>query len=236
VVSGWLDDVTAFDIEATGLDANKARLISVGWKRKGEKRIHTISQLDVQETFPGPKGPMIDAADDTKLALAFREVLDKPSILTSWFGTGYDKKFLNTRFARAGARPFPPTAMVDLYWTARSKYKFSSNSLGAVADFFKIKTKKTHLDWDIWVAAQAGHSWAIRQVVKHNIPDVDITEQLWDRMKGQVFNHPRLGDKANCSSCGFPMAVDKHRVATHYKLPRIQLYCSRCRRYETRAA
>lgn len=226
--------MTSFDVEATGLDANKARLISVGWKKHGEKKVHVLSQLDVQETCKCCG--RIDGADDTKLAIAFREVLDAPSILTSWFGTGYDKKFLNTRFERAGARPFPPTAMVDLYWTARSKYKFSSNSLGSVADFFRLPVEKTHLNWDTWVAAQAGHPWAIKEVVAHNKPDVLLTEMLWDKMKGQVFNHPRLGDKANCSSCGLPMAVDKHRVATHYKLPRIQLYCKHCRRYETRAA
>ncbi len=180
--------VLFFDIESTDLDADFGNMLAFGYKWQGEKEGHVLSLLD-SNPICNHCG-LVEAVSDKKLIRAAAKVLEQADLVVSWFGKGFDWKFLNTRVLDARLKPLPPTPHIDLYFTAKHHLKLSSNRLASVQDFLQLPTAKTTLKKRVWRRAQAGHVASIKYIVDHCEKDVSVLQEAYDRLKPYVRQHP----------------------------------------------
>lgn len=100
----------------------------------------------------------------------------------------FDLPFLRTR-AEYWKLDFPEYKILyctDVYNIIRNKFKFHSNRLGIVCDFFKIPAKKHPMKPEIWGQMITCNVIKVRKaltyILKHNIEDVLSLEGLWKRV------------------------------------------------------
>jgi len=117
--------------------------------------------------------------DEARIVLSLVAALRRFDMIYTWYGTGHDFPVARSR-SEAHHIPFPEYLElyhVDLYYIFRRLFKLHSNRLAAAAEFFGIEGK-TPLDPSVWVDASFGKKSALRYILKHNIGDVQILEQV----------------------------------------------------------
>lgn len=219
-----------FDIESTDLDADFGNMLAFGYKYLGGKP-KVLSLLDSAPVCR--KCGRVDAVDDKPLIVQAHKVLSAADAWVTWFGKGFDAKFLNTRILDAGLSPLPDIPHIDLYFTARHKLKLSSNRLANVQNFLRLPTSKTPLTRRVWRRAQAGDVKSIEYIIDHCEKDVDVLEQAYERLKPYVSTHPRVAAVADCAVCGGPVQRRGYALST-LKGPRMRVQCTKCGHWETR--
>lgn len=162
--AGW--NMAFLDIEATDLKGNFGRMLC-------------ISIADVfgnVQTLRGddPRFAGVKRRDDSRLAVAARDLLESYDQWVGWNSKMYDIPFIDTRLLIAGERPLRKDVMhIDPMWKAgRFSLTLHSRRLDAVAKTFRLDAQKTPLDFDTWQDAAEGEKWAMDQVVEHCEADV----------------------------------------------------------------
>lgn len=225
--------VLFFDIECTDLDADFGNMLAFGYKWAGSSHADVLSLLD---TNPLCKGcGRVDAVSDKPLVVAAWDVLAKADMWVTWFGKGFDVKFLNTRVLDAGLKPLPPTPHVDLYFAAKCHLKLSSNRLASVQDFLRLPTSKTPLTKRVWRQGQAGHVPSIKYIIDHCEKDVLVLEEAYEKLRPYVRQHPAQGRVGSCRVCRGTHLQRRGKMAT--KLGnKMRVQCTDCGAWDTRAA
>lgn len=226
-----LPRIMFYDLETTDLDADFGNLVAFGWKVLGEKDAHVLSLLDTNKVCK--TCGRVDAVDDKPLVVQAHKILSSADMWVTWYGKGFDAKFINTRILDAKLEPLPDIPHVDLYWTARGKLKLSSNRLASVQNFLQLPTAKTPITKRAWRRAQAGDVKSIEYIVEHCEKDVDVLEQAYERLRPYVSTHPRVNGVDPCRVCGGN--VQRRGTAlTTLKGPRMRVQCTECAHWETR--
>lgn len=169
--SELLDLKTAiWDIESGGLDANFDPILCASIKRFGHKKVKTF-RIDKFTINPW---------DDKELCNEIAWELETYDVICHHYGDRFDLPFLNTRLLYWGTILVDTSAMrtVDTWWTLRYRYKLNSNRLATASEFLGCKNKKTPLSGDIWMKAKCGVKGALDYVVKHNVADVLVLEEV----------------------------------------------------------
>ena len=166
-----------WDVESGGLDANFDPILCASVKRFGRGKVKTF-RMDREERD--------GCWDDRELCAHIAYVLEDYDILVHHYGDKFDLPFLNTRLLKHRDMLLNTSRMkiVDTWWTMRFKYKFARNTLAAGAEFLGCKHKKTPLSGDTWLKAKCGVKSAMDYVVKHNIADVLVLEELVEKLAG----------------------------------------------------
>lgn len=122
--------------------------------------------------------------DDSALAEAVRDELEKFQVVIHHYGDRFDVPFLNTRLIGNHKRLLITSNMcfVDTWWQAKKRMKLHSNRLAALITHLDTKVTKTGLDGHLWTRAVAGDKEALDEVVRHNIHDVKALEQVTRRI------------------------------------------------------
>ena len=190
--------VILWDLECSNLKANFGYLLSGAWKVLGEKKVHCISIAD-SKTFDR------DPTNDKILCKELLKSLEGADIWVAHFGKWFDRPFLNTRLLGHGLPPLPPIPLVDTWKVSKDNLRLNSNRLATIAAWAGVE-EKTALDGGIWVKGMAGHKPSIRYIVKHNIQDVIVLEQVYEKIKCLSTTHPNvniLDDRPDsCPICG----------------------------------
>lgn len=135
------------------------------------------------------------------------DLLDEADILVTYNGIGFDNGWLRTEFALAGLPHPRPWKDVDLIRTARSRFRFASNSLDHITGRLQVGDKMSAgVDFDLWKGFLAGDEKAIALMRRYCGNDVKITEALYLRLLPWIVNHPpvrigKMGEKL-CNRCG----------------------------------
>lgn len=163
--------IASVDIETTNFKANIGFVISWAIKYRGGKTVHAIIT----------KEEILDGTFDKRIIEALVKELENIDIILTYYGTGFDVKYLRTRALSWGYH-FPAYGSIyhfDVYYRVRSLLKLHRNSMDAASRFFGIDGK-THVDVELWRKAAYGDKKALKEILDHNIEDVKITEQLFD--------------------------------------------------------
>jgi uncharacterized protein YprB with RNaseH-like and TPR domain len=124
-----------------------------------------------------------------------REILDELNnydIILTWYGKRYDIPFMKTRALKHGLEFIDPRIKhIDLYDTAKHKLRMHSNRLEAVADFLGIHGK-TKISPDAWNLSVRDNTEAMKEVVYHNVKDVEVLEFVYDKLKREVTTISRV--------------------------------------------
>lgn len=217
-----------WDIEAGDLSANWGTIYCIGYQLEGEK-VKCISITD----FPGwEKAPW----DDSKVIQAFLAVLEREDvgIEITHYGTNYDKPFLQARMSYHGLGVFPLLGHVDTFYIAKSKLAIKGKSLGSIAEFLRVRFKKTPLSPDTWRKAGRGDRKSLDYVVKHCIADIRVLRQVYNRLMPLMRQHPVMSDYGNCHNCGKATLRKRGFATTVQKGQRQRFMCTSCGAWTSR--
>ena len=221
--------IKLWDIESTNLNANFGYILSIAVKNLGEKSVRCYSVEDYPLYKKEP------TSDKALLEDAYKD-LSSAGAWVTWYGGGFDVPFVNTRLLSHGMAPMPPIPHIDGWRIARYKMKLHSNRLASVSSFLGI-SEKTPLDGPIWIKASAGDRKALQYIKEHNVQDVIVLEEAFNRIKPLITSGPNLsllnaltpgkvrGD--SCPICGDVKLVKRGTSIT--QTGRRQRYqCSSC--------
>lgn len=141
------------------------------------------------------------------------ELLEEAHAVIHYNGTKFDIPTLNKEFLLK--RMTPPSAyrQIDLYHTAKSRFRFASNKLDYIADQLGLGKKHKHEGFELWVKCMNGDPEAWATMEAYNKQDVVLLEGVYDAFRPWIRNHPNLAlymgsDAPHCYSCG---SLNMHR-------------------------
>jgi len=161
------------DIETDSLKADFGTTLSWAIKEKGGEVVTDV--IRQEELFNG--------VYDQRIIKSCIEEMCKYKIIVTYFGSRFDIPWIRTKALHYGIE-FPGYGELyhfDLFYTVRSKLNLSRKSLANATDYLGIPGK-TDIDKASWRKAKYGDKVALEEVVRHNIPDVVILEQLHDKL------------------------------------------------------
>lgn len=133
------------------------------------------------------------------------KMLDEADAVVHYNGRRFDIPTLNKEFILHGIAPPAPYKHIDLLTTARSQFRFPSNKLEYVASRLGLGGKKKHEGHELWLKCMNKDSEAWKVMEDYNIQDVELLEQLYDRFKPWIRNHPNHSVHSGetvCPNCG----------------------------------
>lgn len=222
--------IDLFDIESSNLNADFGFILSGAVKSLGEPASKTfIVKLDDYKAYKG------DPTNDKKLVKDLADRLSESDLWISWYGARFDVPYINSRLVFHGYSPLPPVPHIDLWRTSKYQLKLHSNRLASASAFLGLEDK-TRLDGPTWIRAAAGHRPSLRYVVEHNVQDVLVLEQAYEKMRPLILNGPNVGiingaGRGLCPICGGTRQKRGIRVTPTGAKQRFQ--CNKCRGWST---
>jgi uncharacterized protein YprB with RNaseH-like and TPR domain/predicted RNA-binding Zn-ribbon protein involved in translation (DUF1610 family) len=201
--------ILSFDLETADLSANRGHIICAAAKWVGEKMVYTwrIDEGDGYRDTPQ------SFYNDKHIVEGLKPLLEEADAVLAYYGSGFDVPYLNTRAIINKVAPPIPYTLIDPWKTARSQLKLARNDMGSVASVFGARPK-THLPWDDWQRARYGDSAAISKLLKYNINDIKVLEEIYLEMRPVIQHHPYIGAavsgtaKLRCPACGSTKSKD----------------------------
>lgn len=174
----WLLDNSRFayfDIETSNLNANIGMLFCACIKERGKDdvKVYTMEKDG-------------DLLSDRKALEEIRDALEQFDYVCTYYGTGFDIPFLNTRLILNGLRPLDTLRHIDLYYRARFNLKLHSNRLAVVAEAVLGKSNKTAVMGPQWNHALMGNKAALDYIVEHCVIDVVELEEVFEQLRGFI--------------------------------------------------
>lgn len=182
--------------------------ICVGMKWAGQKRVRVVS-----EWRHGYDAMLKEV----------HAALSEADAVATFNGARFDMPKLMGNFLVAGMPPPPPPTQIDIFKTTR-KMGFISNKLDYVAPLLGLGSKVKHEGLEMWLKVMAGNRAAQRKMAHYCAGDVILLEQVYERVKPYIADHPHLGQPCPCGSDHF-----QHRGYTKtksFKTERLQ--CQGC--------
>ena len=177
-LGSWLDQAKLgfLDIETSNFHADAGFMLSWAIAIPGEQQTYSdvITRQDIQRGY----------GDDKRILVSLVETMRKCDVVATFFGKRFDAPYLRAR-AISHNLSFPTYGSIvhlDLFYACRTLFKLHRRSLDAACSFLNIPGK-THLDMGIWNKARVGHTQSLQYVLEHNLADVEILAQLFDRIK-----------------------------------------------------
>lgn len=164
-----------FDIETTNLEASIGMILCACVKEMGGGIYTAVSRI--------PKGGYMD---DHEVVVQLRDWLEAYDYVVTYYGTGFDIPYLNTRLLVHGERPISRLRHVDLYYTAKFQLKLHSNRLDVVTETLFGKSEKTRVLGPVWTRAAQGDPEAMKYIVDHCEIDVEVLERAFNRLRGFI--------------------------------------------------
>jgi uncharacterized protein YprB with RNaseH-like and TPR domain len=157
--------------------AQDGGIICVGVKWAGDRRAKVYSDWE-----HGHAG----------MLRAVHAMLSEADAVATYNGASFDLPKLNGEFLIAGFAPPPPPTQIDLYRAVR-KLGYICNKLDYIAPLLGLGGKVKHEGLEMWIAVMAGDSKAQKRMAKYCAGDVNLTEQVYERVRAYVPNHPHMG-------------------------------------------
>lgn len=221
--------ILVYDIEATNLDAEFGYVLAIGYKFVGEPDNKTVV-LSIDQ-FPRYEK---DRTDDRPILKAFEPVYKSADAILHFNGIRYDEPFVNTRRLVHGMDPLPRKPRIDLLYTAKSTLRIRSKSLDRVAKLLQTKNQKSPVTGRHWVRAMSGYKESLQYISRHCRADVLVLEEVYLRLRGRVYNHPRVStDIAACRFCG-GRVIRRGYALTALKNRPVRVQCVSCRSWDQR--
>lgn len=147
-----------------------------------------------------------DRTNDRTILTSLWKLLDEAAIVVAHNGDRFDVAKINAKFFEYDIPPPSPFKIVDTLKVARANFKFSSNRLDYIAKLKEVG-QKDKTDFDLWLDVMKGIPSQCNRMMKYNIQDVILLEQIYTKMLPWISNHPNIGvytdeNTTVCPSCG----------------------------------
>jgi hypothetical protein len=224
--------ILIYDIETSNLRSDFGLLFCVGYKWYGEDGIYCPALYD----YPNYKR---DLTDCRKLLKDFTKVYAEADMVVTFNGKMFDVKWVNGKLWHYGLPLLPPVPHVDLYWAAKVALNASRKSLANLAKVGQFKSSKfSEFDNHEWLRASVGHLPSMRNIVKHCIADIEVTEEMYDRLRPYIRTHPNVASPLSdpCRVCGSTRLQRRGAYLSATKVPKVRVQCQGCGGWSVRQA
>lgn len=171
--------------------------------------------------------------DDSRIMKSLWTLIDEADIIIAHNAKRADVKWMNSRFIINGLNPPKPYHIIDTLEVAKREFKFSSNKLDALAEYFGIE-HKLDTNFDLWKKCLKGDIEALNYMCEYNKVDVDILEKVYIKLRPWIKNHPNLGNISEskdhrCSICSSKNIKEIPNQYYYTSVGKYALYrCSKC--------
>lgn len=215
-----------FDIEVSDLKADYGSLLCFGYKWLGQKKVKCPSLID----HPGKW-----VLDDEPLVKEAHRVLSQAEMLIGFYSSGFDIKYLRSKFLEHGLPVLDNVPHIDLYFIARSNLQVSRKSLDNLSRYLRLDKNKYYVGSPVWRRAKAGDPDAIREVIRHCRADVAVTEEMYYKLRPLSRTHPRTEGWSPCRVCGSDRLQRRGYAVSNTKGKQVRIQCQQCGSWETRS-
>jgi len=135
-------------------------------------------------------------------------LFDAADVVVAHNALGFDVRMLAARCIANGLPPLPKVKVLDTLQMARKGFRFPSNKLDSLGEYFKIGRKVSHSGIKLWVDVQQGSTEALNKMVEYCAQDVDLLYEVFVLLQKQGLasgvNFAAYYDdsKTRCKSCG----------------------------------
>ena len=134
------------------------------------------------------------------------KMLDEADAVVHYNGLRFDIPTLNKEFILNGLTPPAPYRQIDLFQTARTRFRFTSNKLDYIADALGVGNKHRHEGFELWVKCMNNDPDAWKTMEEYNKQDVQLLEGVYEIFRPWIKNHPNTGiynddDIRQCPVC-----------------------------------
>lgn len=169
--------------------------------------------------------------NDKRIVKELWKLFDEADIIIAHNASKFDIPKMNARFLYHGLVPPSPYRIIDTLKVAQKQFKFTSNKLDALADFFGFP-RKLNTDFTLWKECLEGKETALKYMFKYNKYDVELLEAVYLKLLPWIHNHPNLGnyyDNTVCSNCGSSNLVPIKNSYYKTQVGTFQIYrCKDC--------
>jgi uncharacterized protein YprB with RNaseH-like and TPR domain len=219
--------ILIWDIETTHLKADFGTVLCIGYKWLGDRKTHVITITD----FPNWKK---DVTDDSRIFKAFYPILIEADMWVTYFGTGFDRKYIQSKLLEHRLDFLPNSPHVDLFYAVKGNMNLSRKSLQTVGLFLGCKAEKSPVSGKVWKKAMVGDEASIDYVRSHCLADVKLTEEVYLRLRPLVRQHPRVSDLGSCRVCGSNRLTLQGRYIAVTSGPANRVKCMDCGAWDRR--
>ena len=199
-------------------------MISFAYKWQGEDKIHVHALPD----YPLFKK---DRENDKSLIEDLHDLFDQADVLIAHNGDRFDIRKANARFITQGLRPPAPYKSIDTLKAARRFFQFESNKLNDLGQYLGIGRKLPTTGFDLWKRCFVLDDKSAWKTMKdYNKRDIVLLEQVYEKLKPYMSNHPDLTiyeEKTGCPTCRSPN-VHRRGFYTSKRRKYQQYHCGGC--------
>lgn len=145
--------------------------------------------------------------NDIRVMESLHALLDEADLVVAHNGKRFDIPKINARFLGHGMMPPSPYKQVDTLQVVKKKFALQRNTLEFVATFLGLGGKMQHAGMDMWLGCMAGDLHAWRDMIKYNIQDVELLEDVYLKLLPWIDQHPNMAlyhddNDPRCPKCG----------------------------------
>jgi hypothetical protein len=227
------------------IDVETSPMVAFVWQRwkaniSQEQLIRESNILTYTAKWLGSTQAIINAAEatdttnDYDMVKEMRDLLDECDIVVAFNGIRFDVPVINARILYHGLAQPSPYKIIDPMTIAKKQFRFSSNSMDAIAAYFNLDRKLKHAGFSLWKRAVAGEQEAIDEMLEYNIQDVVILEQVYLKLRPWSTTLPSLAvikEENCCPCCGSTdiKPTDKFHITNVSKYP--LFVCDSCGKF-----
>lgn len=156
-----------WDIETSNLKGSYGAILA-----SSIKPLNHNPQTKTRLSFSNPES-------DAEISLWTKTELEKYNIIVTFFGKGFDIKFLRTRLAYHNLDDVHIQWHLDCYWVVKNNLLPSRGSLAHLAEFLSLEEKKFSVAPQIWEKASRLDPEALKILEQRCASDVRVLEKLY---------------------------------------------------------
>lgn len=135
------------------------------------------------------------------------DLLDEADAVIHYNGKKFDMPVINREFLKYGSLPPSPYKQIDLMHTVKKQFRFVSNKLDHICDELGIGRKLSTGGHELWLRCMNGDAEAWKIMEEYNIQDVSLLEELYEKLRPWITDHPNLAlytddQRPVCPNCG----------------------------------
>lgn len=181
------------------MNADFGIILCAGFKEVGFGKAEVYNILDYADG-----GDLIKAEKKLLKDISTR-LLDSDVWLTH-YGTWFDVPFVNSRLLYHDLPVLPPNfSHLDTWKISRNRLKLRSNRLVTISEFLGTNEEKNAIKPEQWIRAMGGHRPSMNYIVEHCRKDVCVLEEVYNKLRPLVLDHPNRGlldGRGGCGVCG----------------------------------
>lgn len=173
-----------------------------------------------------------DKTNDLEVVKSMWDLFNEADVVIGHNSDKFDIKKMNARFLYHGLPPPSSYKSIDTLKIARKYFNFNSNKLDDLGNYLSLGRKLKHEGFSLWLKCMSGDKRAWNRMIRYNVQDVLLLEDIYLKFLPYITNHPNygiyVGKEYVCPNCG-----SDHLQKRGFHYTKMQVYqriqCMNCK-------